>query len=266
VQSISGYLYNQTMDVVIILDALPNRENMLVYAKPLQIYKGIDNKIKLLIKNQDQKLQNLLDTTIIFNLIDSATSELIFTRLVTAYVNKGSAYITLDQMDLNDLPAGIYNYSLQLNSGEGEARIIYSDDNYNAQGQARVVDGVYPTFRPSIKPTLGPFYNNNPNSNGYRSDQSTIISDAINVLDRVKSRSILQTVQYYGSGFTGTVKIQGSLSATITAYPDDWFDIDTQAFDELTGCQFSTFVGKIGLVRFRVHTTSGSLDKILYRP
>ena len=42
------------MDVVIILDALPNRENMLVYAKPLQIYKGIDNKIKLLIKNQDR--------------------------------------------------------------------------------------------------------------------------------------------------------------------------------------------------------------------
>jgi hypothetical protein len=266
VQSISGYLYNQTMDVVIILDSLPNRENMLVYAKPLQIYKGIDNKIKLLIKNQDQKLQNLLDTQIIFNLIDSATSELIFTRLVAAQVNKGTAYITLDQMDLNDLPAGIYNYSLQLISGEGESRIIYSDDNYNAQGQTRVVDGVYPTFRPSIQPKLGPFYNNNPNPNGYQSDTSTIISDVINVLDRVKSRTILQTVQYYGTGFTGTVTIQGSLSATITAYPDDWFNIDNQTFSSFTGCQFSTFTGKIGLVRFKIHTIDGSLDKILYRP
>jgi len=52
----------------------------------------------------------------------------------------------------------------------------------------------------------------------------------------------------------------------MTSYPDDWFDIDTQTFTNFTGCQFSTFIGKIGLVRFKVTTTSGSLDKILYRP
>jgi hypothetical protein len=255
------------MDLVSNLDPVPNRENQLVYAKPLQIYKGIDNKIKLLIKNQDQKLISLLDTTITFNLVDSASQELIFSRRVTAYGSdkKGSAYIVLDRMDLNDLPAGIYNYSVQLLTGENEPRIVYSDDNYNAQGQARVVEGVYPTFQPSLQPNLGPFYNNNPNRQGY-SDSNIVYSDVLEVLDRVKSRAVLQTVQYNGTDFTGTVEIQGSMNATMQELPDDWFTIDTRSFDGFSGCLFSSFTGKIGLVRFKVTTESGIMDKILYRP
>ena len=252
------------MDLVI-LDSTPNRENTLVYAKPLQIYKGIDNKIRLLIKNQDQKLQNLLDTTIIFNLIDGTNSELVFSRYCAVSSDKGAAIVTLDQADINDIAAGIYNYSVKLISGEGETKIVYADDNYNAQGQARVVDSVYPTFLPSLQPGIGPFYNNNPGTAGY-SDNSYQYSSVSNVLDRVKARTVLQTVQYYGTDFTGTIEVQGSLSANMTAYPDDWFTIDTQTFTGLTGCQFSNFIGKIGLVRFKIHTTSGTLDKILYRP
>jgi len=265
VQSISGYLYLQTMDLVI-LDSTPNRENTLVYAKPLQIYKGIDNKIRLLIKNQDQKLQNLLSSTIIFNLIDGNNSEIVFTRLCSIANDKGAAIVVLDEEDLNDVDAGSYNYSIKLVNGEGEMSIVYADDNYNAQGQARVLDSVYPQFLPSLQPNIGPFYNNPTNSIFGYSDSGIAYSSVSNVLDRVKSRAVLQTVQYYGTGFTGVVVIQGSLSANMTSYPDDWFDIDTQTFTNFTGCQFSTFIGKIGLVRFKVTTTSGSLDKILYRP
>jgi len=266
VQIISGYLYNQSLDLIINLDPAPNRENQLVYAKPLQIFKGIDNKIKLLIKNQDQKLQSLLDTSIIFNLVDSATRELIFTRRVILITDKrGAAYVTLDRMDVDELPAGIYNYSIQLISGEGEHNIVYADDNYNAQGQARVNDGVYPIFQPSLQPKLGPFYNNNPNFDGY-SDGTYAYSDVLNVFDRVKARDVQQTIQYKATGFTGTVWTQGSLSAALTAYPDDWFDINDRQFINYTGCLFDNFNGKFGLVRFKIRTTSGTLDKILYRP
>ena len=265
-QIISGYLYNQSLDLIINLDPAPNRENQLVYAKPLQIFKGIDNKIRLLIKNQDQKLQSLLDTSIIFNLVDSATRELIFTRRVVPITDKrGSAYVTLDRMDVDELPAGIYNYSVQLISGEGDYNIVYADDNYNAQGQARVNDGVYPIFQPSLEPNLGPFYNNNPNFNGY-SDGTYAYSDVLNVFDRVKARDVQQTVQYSVSDFVGQVWIQGSLSATLTAYPDDWFDITYIYFGGNTGCYFENFNGKFGLIRFKIQTQQGTLNKILYRP
>lgn len=247
-------------------DSLPNRENTLVYAKPLQIFKGIDNKIKLLVKNQDQKLQSLLDTTVIFNLIDSASKELIFSSRVIPYSDKkGSAYLRLDRTELNDLTAGIYNYSIQLISSDGEFKIVYADDNYNAQGQARIVEGVYPTFQPSLEPKLGPFYNNNPNFNGY-SDGTYAYSDVLNVFDRVKARDVQQTVQYSVSDFVGQVWIQGSLSATLTAYPDDWFDITYIYFGGNTGCYFENFNGKFGLIRFKIQTQQGTLNKILYRP
>jgi len=264
VQSISGYLYRQAIELII-MDTGPHRENTLVYAKPLQIYKGIDNTIKLLIKNQDQKLQNLLDSTIVFNLISSDNHELVFTRTCTVSINKGVATLTLDEINLNDVAAGVYNYSVKIISGEGEPKIVYADDNYNAQGQARVNDTVYPQFVPSLQPTLGPFYNNNPSASGY-SVADAMFSDVMEVFNRVKSRSTMQTVQYYGSGFTGTVVIQGSLSATLTAYPDDWFDVTEENFDNFSGCMFNNILGKFGLVRFKITTVGGTLDKILYRP
>jgi hypothetical protein len=238
-----------------------------VYAKPLQIYKGIDNKIRLLIKNQDQKLQSLLNSTIVFNLISSDTYELVFSRRCTIAMDKGAAIVMLDQADINDVDAGVYNYSVYLISGENETKIVYADDNYNAQGQARVVDSVYPQFFPSIQPNLGPFYNNADNSLFGYSDQNIVYSDAILTYDRVKARAVLQTVQYYGTDFTGTVEILGSMESTIVNQsPTSWFTVDTQTFTGLTGCMFSNFQGKFALIRFKVTTTSGSLDKILYRP
>lgn len=252
------------MDLVI-LDSTPNRENTLVYAKPLQIYKGVDNKIKLLIKNQDQKLRQLIDTTIIFNLISSDNHELVFSRTCSITGEKGVAFITIDERDIVDVSAGIYNYSINLISGEGETSIIYADDNYNAQGQARVVDSVYPQFVPSLEPKLGPFYNNNPNKHGY-SDGTYSYSDVMEVRNRVKSRDVQQTVQYNVSDFEGLVVIEGSLSPTLTAYPDDWFYITEIDFIHNSGCYSQNFDGKFSLVRFKIQTQSGTLNKILYRP
>jgi len=265
-QTISGYLYHQNIELIINLNSLPNRENQLVYAKPLQIYKGIDNKIKLLFKNQDQKLVKLADTSIVFNLIDSTNYELVFSRAVSVQLDKvGQGYITLEDTELDDVAAGIYNYSIKFITGENEQRVVYADDNYNAQGQARISDTVYPRFAPSIQPDIGPFYNNNPNFNGYSIDEVSY-SGVSNVIDRVKSKLVLQGVQYYTTGFTGTVEVQGSLSAYITAYPSDWFTITTETFTNSTGCLYSSFIGKIGLIRFKVTSDSGTLDKILYRP
>jgi hypothetical protein len=265
VQSISGYLYNQTIDLVIFEDAVPNRENTLVYAKPLQIYKGIDNKIKLLIKNQDQKLRQLIDTTVVFNLISSDNHELVFSRSCIITNEKGAAFVKIEEGDIVDVSAGVYNYSIKLISGESETNVIYADDNYNAQGQARVVDSVYPQFVPSLEPKLGPFYNNNPNKHGY-SDGTYVYTDVLEVRDRSKSRYGQQTVQYNATNFNGTVWTEGSLSPTLTAYPTDWFMINDRQFIDYNGSIYDNFDGKFSLIRFKIQTQSGSLNKILYRP
>ena len=265
-QSISGYLYYQTIELVINLDPMPNRENQLVYAKPLQLFKGIDNKVKLLFKNQDQKLQSLLDTQIIFNLIDSATRELVFSRRIVPTINRGQAFLVLNDRELDDLATGIYNYSVQLITGEDEYRIVYADDNHNAQGQARLNDGVYPRFEPSLEPNLGPFYSNPVNSPFGYSSGNVDFTNMLEVRNRTKARSVIQTAQYYGTNFTGSVEIQASLTASMAQNPGDWFTVDTLTFDNFNGCMYNNFTGNFSIVRFKITTDSGKLDKILYRP
>jgi hypothetical protein len=151
-------------------------------------------------------------------------------------------------------------------TGENEYRIVYADDNYNAQGQARLNDGVYPTFQPSLEPKLGPFYNNPENSRYGYSVGNIVYSDILEVANRIKSRSVIHTIQYYLNNFTGTIEVQGSLSATLKDMPTDWFRIQDYELTNETGNIYSNFQGKIGLVRFKITTDDGSVDKILYRP
>ena len=265
-ETISGYLYSQIIDLVSFSETTPNTENLLVYAKPLRIYKGVDNKIKFLIRNQDQKIQNLLYKQITFNLMDPTTSELVFSRTaIMSYDKKGQAYVNLYKEELNDVSAGNYYYSTYIVDGEGETAIIFTDLNYNAQGSAHVSDSVYPAFVPSFQPNLGPYNNNNPNVHGY-SDVNQVFSDVINITDYVKSRAVAQTVQYYGTNFSGTVEVQASLEPIPNALPAKWATIYTETLSGFSGTNYFSFEGKYSMIRFHITTASGTLDKILYRP
>jgi hypothetical protein len=268
VQPILGYLYKQSITVVKNADFTPYRENQLVYAKPLQIYKGVDNQFQLLIKNADQKPVSLLDSTIVFNLIDPSNQELVFSRnLQIVYTAKGTVTTVLESRLLDDILAGQYNYSVIITNGEGQQQIAYADDNYNAQGTCYISDKAYPQFTPSYNPNLGPFYNNASNAIYGYSDANQVLTPVITVNNRTKSRAVTETVQYYGNAFVGTIETQGSLDPIPTSLPNAWFSINSVSVNNLTGTNyFNLNPGKYSQVRFHVTTTSGSLTKILYRP
>jgi hypothetical protein len=266
VQLILGYLYKQKITVVKNADFEPHRENQLVYAKPLQIYKGVDNQYQFLIKNSDQKPVSLVDSTVLFNLIDSGNQELVFSRyLDIVYNDRGVASTILEATMLDDVVAGPYNYSILVVNPEGLQQIAYADDNYNAQGVAYVNDKTYPRFVPSIQPKLGPFYNNNPNTSGY-SDANQVFTDVVLVNDRTKSRAVTQSVQYHGDSFSGTIEVQASLEPVPTALPQAWFTVHSEQVNGLSGTDYFNFSGKFSQVRFHITTASGSLTNLLYRP
>lgn len=264
-QTLAAYLYDQVIDVVINLDPLPNRENQLVYAKPLVIFKGIDNKIKLAIRNQDQKLQSLLDSTIVFNLM--SMGELVFKKIAQPYLDdKGIAWIKFDSADLDVIEGGDYHYSLFFISGEGETSVLYADDNFNAQGQCQIVDKVYPTFIPSIEPVIGPFNNNSPSADGYTTGSLTF-TNILEVRNTVNSGSLMQSFQYYATGFTGTIDVQGSMQPSTGFQTADWAPLgDTVTLSNFTGTGYSFFYGKVSMVRFKIYTATGTFNKLLYRP
>jgi hypothetical protein len=54
-QEITGYLYTNWVECQLNDDPTITTRNRIVYARPIQIYKNIDNTLKFVFKNQDQK-------------------------------------------------------------------------------------------------------------------------------------------------------------------------------------------------------------------
>lgn len=261
-QPIAGYLYRQDLTLVKNQELGTYKENQLVYAKPLQIYKGVDNKFQLIIRNSEQKAVQLLDSRVQFNLIDITTSELVFSRwLIVEYNYKGVATTVLESRLLDDLIAGQYFYSVIVIDPENNTQIVFADDNYQAQGKARVHDSIYGEFLPSHKPTILTYHNNS--DTNYH---NVAFTDVIETANRVKSRAVYQTVQYNCDNFTGTVETQATLNLNATSLPVIWHTIDTQTYTGFTGNDYTMFQGKYTNVRFRITKTSGDVNYILYRP
>lgn len=261
-QPILGYLYKQIITVVKNSDFAPHRENQLVYAKPLQIYKGVDNRFQFLFKNQDQKPVSLLDSSVLFNLIDPTTTELVFSRaLQLVYTDAGTATTLVESSLIDDVNAGLYNYSIVVTSPEGEQQIAYSDDNYNAQGQARIHDNVYPAFVESFKPTILNYTNDI--STGYL---NVAYTSATQMADRVKGRAVAQTVQYNCTGFTGTIECQATQDYLSVSNAATWVVIQDVTLNNMTGNGYFNFYGKFNAVRFKITQTSGTVNYIAYRP
>lgn len=261
-QPIAGYLYKQNITVIKNIDLGLYKENQLVYAKPLQLYKGIDNKFQLIIRNAEQKPVRLLDHTVIFNLVDPTARELVFSRrLLVQYNYKGVATTTIEAPLLGDLRPGLYHYSVVVINPENEQEVVYSDDNYQSQGQARLHESIYGAFVPSVKPTILPYHNNS--DTNYH---NVAFTDVIPTDSRTKSRAVYQTVHYNCTGFTGTIEAQATLNTDATSLPSTWFVAQSATLTDFTGNDYFTFQGKYNSVRFKITKQNGDVGYILYRP
>lgn len=261
-QLISGYLYSQNINVVKNNDFIPHQENQLFYAKPLQIYKGVDNRFQFLIKNNEQKPVSLLDSIAVFNLIDPTSKELVFSRILDIiYSSNGVATTVIEGTLLNDISSGLYNYSILITNPEGEQEIVYSDDNYNAQGQARISENVYPAFVPSANVTILNYQNNSDTLYA-----NVAYTSSTNTADRVKSRAVYQTVQYNSNNFVGSLECLASQDISSVTNPNSWVSIANVSINGSINSYFS-FQGKFNAIKFKLtKLNNGSMNYILFRP
>jgi len=261
-QQISGYLYPQIIKLVSNSDLALHRENQLFYAKPLQIYKGVDNRFKFVIYNNDQKPVSLLQSTVLFNLIDPTTKELVFSRnLDLVYTRDGVATCLIEGSLLDNINGGLYNYSIVATNGEGEQQIVFSDDNYQAQGQARIQDGVYPQFTPSYSANNF-VYSNNSDTNYV----NVAYSSSFLTANYVRGSAVYQTVQYNSNAFTGNIQLQASMDAKSIIDSNSFTTISYANCANVSGTNYFNFQGKYRAVRFKVSQVSGTMNYIYYRP
>jgi|DEB0MinimDraft_4_1074332.scaffolds.fasta_scaffold02636_6 hypothetical protein len=249
---LTAYLYKQII-VATKVDSQASNTMTMFYAPNVKIYRGVDNEFRVSFKNKDQKKINLLDKTVTLTVINKDDGVSYLQRnveVVDAQLGLGKIRIT--ETDLLNLDAKYYTYALRVTDGEGNTDVAYVDDNWGANGTLELVEGVYPTFTASTEENF---------SSG--NTGSTIYLPATgNRNDAVHTAQV-----YFSSAFTGTLKIEGSLSpATQGIGNNDFVTIKTLSYTAQEGTVSVTWKGIYSAVRFTRSTTTGTLSKVLYRP
>ena len=237
-----------------------------VYARPLKLYKGIDNSFMMKLMNGDQKLLDAVGQTLWWQLLDRDTAELKFKTSVTVEGTMNShVTIPVSEGDIEPLLSGHYMYSAYLEDTNGARTILYADSQFGASVPVEIVENAFPQALPSQQVLSSEFIT--AENINYVEPDNSLYTSALNGHPDLNSNTALHTVAFYSSGYEGTVEIQVTLENGVTDIVQ-WSTLETvyiNMFDSLT---YYNFNGIFGWVRFRMIpdiTNSGTVDKILYR-
>ena len=265
-QYITGYIYNNNIDVLLHTDGLERRFEK-VYERPIKIYREFDNVFTIVVKNQDQKKQFVNDASCELQISDEE-DQLVLTKVGvvqddgSSTATKGHIKFTLTESDMLKLDQIFYHGVLKFTGNDSTVSILYADTRFDAKINFEVVQGTTPEFIPSQLIT-----------------QFTLIGDeysssSVDAQPNRNSNSALHTAVYYLTDFSGSIKIMGTMSDGASYSTDvqqgDFYFIDRQTYTSATGRFPVNFTGVHKRVAFVVtqddsSTVLGGVDKILYR-
>jgi len=260
-QTVQRYLINQL--VIAYINGYHGR-NSKVYDRRLTLHRGVSNPVSFTFKNEDQKAQDITAKTYEFNIIDSESQKAVITKTLTVIDDgstvstRGDASCTITEGDLLPLDAKFYNFSVREVKADGSREITYADTGYAAAGTIEVLDGAYPEFVSSTE--ISSFTA----SGGLKSLGHT--SSAITARPGINNNKALHTIAVYPKNFSGTLRVQGTMSASPS--DTDYFEVTSTTFSNSSTPSTLNFTGVYQNVRFTWGNDSGNtgvIDKILYR-
>jgi BppU N-terminal domain len=246
-----SYLYPNKVDVFSNLGSWQIERYRKVYQRTIKAYRGVDNRIDFQVRNSDQKSQNITGSTVVFNMFTQNTQELVISRECTIVdAASGKIFVNLTENDLQSLSFGFYNYSLYTVSSLGIKTPLYGDSQFGAIGQLEVIANVYGEVVPTEVITTFNVIDN------YR------VSSAIDARPELNSNSALHSFAFYGTNYSGTVVIQGSLDENSTG--ENWIDLETISLSNST-INYKNVNGIWSWFRIKHTPVAGTVDKVLYR-
>lgn len=268
-QTISVYLYPNKLDVYTnSLASWQLERYRRVYNRNLKVYRGVDNRIDLQVRNSDQKATEITGTALVFTVLSRDTKEILLQKDCSIVsMSTGKAYVTLTETELTNINSGSYNFSivqeirdtLDLDEYTINGRTpMYIDSQYGIIGTLEVSGDAFGDILNSLSITKFEYLN--PATTGYN-DPKHYHSSIIDTKN-IDTASSLHTFQIYSTNYTGTVKIQGSLDDSAT--PSVWADIETFTLTN-SDSSYKNVVGKWNWLKVTHFPTTGTVDKILYR-
>lgn len=247
-----------------------------VYQRTLKIYRGVDNKIDLQLRNGDEKAIEIFSNQhVVFKLIAKGTQEHLLSK-DCEFANdssalKGRVYVTLTESELLDLEPGFYQFTTSIETRETTVSPqykvtsrtpLYVDSQYGVIGSIEVSGDISGKLPESL---VVDAFARHVDDDGV----SYYISSIIDADPHTSTPQSNHTFQFYTTSYTGTIKLQGSIAPG--ANPGVWVDIPDDAFEfgsnnfDPTTTPYINITGKWNWFRIRHTPTAGTLDKILYR-
>ena len=268
-QEISIYFYPNNLDVFTNLDSWDGMRYRKVYNRNIKLHGGVDNKIKIQVRNVDQKPINLTGHTLVFTLVSRDSQELILEKDCDIYdITTGALTVSITESELLDIEPGLYNYSLRretrtaIDSDEYEVETsyaLYIDSQYSAVATLEILGNIKGNPVPSTvtKEWVKKLVYDQPSG-----DQDYYISGIVNAQPQLSTPQTLHSFQVYMTDYTGTFEIQGSVSEG--GNPGTWVTLTTETYTDET-IDFLNITGKYNFFRFKYSPDSGTVDKVLYR-
>lgn len=229
---------------------------MPVYAKPLTLHKGVDNKIQFQFLNQEQKPVDITGKSITCRVIsNNGNAVLIAKTLDLDLPLTGIASLNLNAADIEDIDPQKAYYSLEIPVGSFDYP-VFVDQNAGARGDMNIVNSVLPNFIPSQSvsiPTGQPFPNI---SNSSGNTNLVYYTSVINTEDNP-----VLTIQTHYDEYYGNVAILGS-----SIVDGDWYPIELDTdLANITETRGYTIHGYHPFVKVQFTSNSGAVTNILAR-
>ena len=258
--STAAFIFTQRQ-IVVLLSGNSPRAFMPVYAKNLNLHKGVDNKIQFQFLNQEQKPVDITGKEITCRILNYDGTEVLIKKALTLELPlTGIAYLQLNAAELEDIEAQKAHYSLEIPVGEF-GYPVFVDPAAGARGDMNILNSVLPSFVPSevvTIPTGQPFPNLDSNNSidNVLPNANTYYSSVINTEDNP-----VITLQAHLHEYNGEVAVEGTFNSGLT----DWYPITSAEYLETTETIGFTIHGFHPFLRMVFTSNTGVVSNILAR-
>jgi hypothetical protein len=132
------------------------QEERFVYSRPITVFQGVQNNIKIWFLNTDQKPVDISNISVTFNLFTPATQYQWLSKPVNDYDSaNGVAIINLLSSDLAPLALGFYEVGMTATSLiDSSVTPVYLNDNYQGRLSLNLEPGPVSALTPPIPVTF----------------------------------------------------------------------------------------------------------------
>lgn len=210
-----------------------------MYSRPITVFYGVDNPIRITFLNADQKAANLTNITANVNVFSPGTQYQWITKPVTiANATAGQANITFTSSDLAPLELGFYEIGMTANYGNSNATPVFLNDNYLGRITMDLQLG-------PVSSELDPIPVSFTDTSGIG-----VVSDQIDLTVRPTGDTTATFCANLVQPYTGNIIAQGTMVTNPTN--NDFGNIIVENYSNVSGNVMFNVLGSYATIRFIV--------------